>query len=204
MSQVERSILLALFSISSVSCNEILLMKDGIRQPGEESPATILAFMKKMGYPNENIFIFKDSSSFYTCMRDSVFIHHVFGVLLFSPGRFLIHPIDTLRNSFQGLNAINHLQGDTIYKADPTYSLQWLMHSLIPLNDSTRMDTANTDFIVVVTWATFLGRLNERLFSLGETLRGNKEVTVKLLFLCIDVQKTWKMTGKKNDIIEFE
>ncbi|MBN1198953.1 MAG: hypothetical protein JXA23_06355 [Bacteroidales bacterium] len=160
--------------------------------------------MKKQGYPNENTFIFKDSSSFFSCMRDSVFIQHVFGALPFSPGRLLIRSVDTLRDSWPGLDLIPHLKRDTLYRTDTNYSLQQLMHFLIPLTDSTSIDTANADFIVVVPWAAFLGRYNDRLFSVREAIRQNRKVVIKPLFLCIDVQQTWEIARNKNKVFEFE
>ena len=188
-------ILVPVFSISFISCKEVMMLKYGIHQPREETPESVGAFMEKMEYPNENTFIFKDSSAFYSCLRDSVFRSNLLGTLFFSPRGLLDNYKDTSRC---------HLKHDTIYHVDTGYTLQNLMGFIAPLNEQTRIDTADADYIVVITWATFLGKYNERLFSIREVIGENNEVTVKPLFLCIDIQEEWDFTDTEQDRLKFE
>ncbi len=183
------------FCVWFISCKEILMMRYGIRQPREETQESIQAFMDKMEYPNENTFIFKDSSAFYSCLRDSIFQSNALGTLFFSPQGLLASYNDTSHC---------HLHLDTTYFANTSYTLQKLMTFLVPLNDATLIDTMNANYIVVVTWATFLGKYNERLFSIRSTIRDNSDVTVKPIFLCIDIQKDWGMTNRERNALQFE
>ena len=196
--------LITLLCILFVSCNQILVMRYGIRQPREETPETILKFMGKMDYLNENIFIFKDSSAFYACMRDSIFLGNLLGTLFFSPQGVLAGYTDTLKCQWPGESFVQNLHSNTLPQANTGYTLQNLITSMVPLNDATRIDTANARYIVVVTWATFLGNYNERLFSIRDVIRQNAELEVKPVFLCIDVQKEWNLTNREKNALRFE
>jgi len=204
MNRMIRIGLIPLLSISSLACKEILMMRYGIRQPGVETPESIRKFMDKMEYPNENTFIFKDSFAFYTCLRDSIFQHNTPGTLCFSPNGRLTSSKDASRCQWPGDYFVRNVHRDTLYQADTGYSLRKLMTLLVPLNNATLVDTANANYIVLVTWATFLGKYNERLFSIRSAIRENIDVTVKPVFLCIDIQKDWGMTKKERNALQFE
>jgi len=161
-------------------------MRYGIRQPKEETPETIQAFLDKMNYPNENMFLFKDSISFYYCLRDSLFRTNVFGTLFFCHGRLM-----------------NHYK-DTVYHTDPLYRVDHLMEHLIPLNGSTKIDTCGADYLAVVTWGRFLGKYNERLFSVRKSAEENKFARVKTIFLCLDMQKEWNLPERGKNVLRFE
>lgn len=195
--------LVSFLSISLFSCKEIVMMRYGIHQPREETPESILAFMNKMDYPNENTFLFKDSTAFNTCMKDSIFRSNVLSTLFYSPQGLLINIKDTSMCQWSGGYFVRNLHQDSLYQSDPAYTIDNLMSSLIPLNGSTVIDTVNADYIVVVIWASFLGRYNERLFSIREAIRENPDVIVKPIFLCIDMQKSWNPTARDMEVLQF-
>lgn len=190
--------------LTTYSCKQVLMMRYNIHQPKKESPRTILAFMDKMDYPNENTFIFKDSSSFYKCLKDSVFRTNVPGTLFFAPQGLLVSYKDTSSGQWSGGYYVRNLHRDTIYQSDTAYTLQKLMSLLTPLNENTRIDTAIADYVVVITWATFLGKYNEWLFVIRDAIRENTEVIVKPVFLCIDLQKNWNPPKKEKNALRFE
>ncbi|MFH1159448.1 MAG: hypothetical protein V1733_00675 [bacterium] len=197
-------ILISLSCLSFFSCKQILLMRYGIRQPKEETPVTIMAFMDKMDYPNVSTFIFKDSSSFYTCMKDSIFQRNTLGTLFFYRNRLLINYKDTSKCQWSGGYFVMNLRNDTIYQTDSTCLFQRLMTNFIPLNATTKIDTAGADYIVLVTWARFLGKYNERLFSIRKAMEENPGVNIKAVFVCIDVQKEWNLTDREKNALQFE
>ncbi|NQV02272.1 MAG: hypothetical protein HQ542_06485 [Bacteroidia bacterium] len=180
------------------------MMRYGIHQPREETPEMILAFMDKMNYPNVNSFIFKDSSSFFRCMRDSVFLSNTLGTLFFYNNRLLVNYKDTSKGQWPGGCFVRNLRNDTVYQTDSAYSFQSLMAHFVPLNEMTQIDTTNTDYIVVVTWARFLGKYNERLFNIKEAIKENPAINVKAVFVCIDIQKEWNLTDKEKNALRFE
>lgn len=186
------------------SCKEVLLLRYGMHQPREETPESIVKFMEKMDYPNENTFLFKDSSSFYACMRDSVFRSNVLGTLFFSPRGLLDTYKDTSRCQWSGGYFVRNLKPDTLYHADTGYTLKKLMTFTTPLNGSTRIDTAGADYIVLVTWASFLGSYNHRLFSIRESIAENQDVTVRAVFLCVDLQKGWNPSKREKEVLRFD
>lgn len=196
--------LLLLLLITASGCKQVLLLRYGIHQPREETPESILRFMEKRDYPNENTFLFRDSSSFFACMRDSVFRSNVLGTLFFSPQGLLDDYKDTARCQWSGGYFVQNLKPDTLYHADTSYTLQKLMTFTRPLNERTRIDTAGADFVVFVTWASFLGSYNDRLFAIRESIRENTEVRVKPVFLCIDLQKSWNPSAREKEILRFD
>ncbi|MFH1297204.1 MAG: hypothetical protein ABIJ04_08035 [Bacteroidota bacterium] len=190
--------------LATSSCKQILMMRYGIRQPREETPETILAFMDKMNYPDVNTFIFKDSSSYNRCMRDPVFQANALGTLFFYHNRLLINYKDTSECQWSGGFFVRNLKSDTVYQTDSAYSFQRLIAHFVPLSEPTQLDTTAADYIVLVTWARFLGRYNERLFDIRRAVEENPAVNIKVVFVCIDIQKEWKLTDREKKAFRFE
>ena len=54
------------------------------------------------------------------------------------------------------------------------------------------------DFTIIVTWAKFLGDYNSRLFVLSEAVEQNKTARIRLIWLNIDMQESWKLTPEQK------
>ena len=150
-------------------------MRYGIRQPRLETPGSILEFARKMGYPVDNIFLFRDSASLIRSLKDPVFSRNLFRALSFTE---------------DGWCRLN------VPWTDTSYRYQTIMSSLISLSPDQPMDTLTKGLTVVITWATFLGRYNDRLFALPERFGAKRSMTTRFLFVCIDIQKSWKLVDK--------
>jgi len=180
-----------------VSCKQIVLWKYGIHNPRTESRASIGKFLNKTEVQNENIFVCRDSAAFYTCLRDTVFRENLFSTMVFSSTGLLNRLRDSSSCQWAGGMWISRLRPDTLYDTDTAYSFKKLMERFVPLNPSTRVDTAGASFLAVVSWGTFLGSYNKRLFSVQESAIQQSNVRVKTLFLCMDMLEEWNLTREQ-------
>ena len=57
------------------------------------------------------------------------------------------------------------------------------------------------DFIVVNTWAKFLGKYNERLFLVNETVKKRTDLKILMINLNIDMQKSWNLSEDQKIIL---
>jgi len=179
-------------------CKQIILWKYGIHAPREETPESIRKFLASHDFTNENIFIFRDSTVWAEYLRDTVSRSNMLGTLFYSPQGLLDNFIDTSKCQWSGGYHISTFKKDTVYHVDTTHSFVNLMARLMPLSRETVLDTANADYYAVVTWGTFLGKYNERLFIIREGSDEQKEVTVKAVFINIDMLKEWNLTDKQG------
>ena len=56
----------------------------------------------------------------------------------------------------------------------------------------------NPDFTIIVTWAKFLGEYNYRLFDLAGAVKEDKKSRIRLIWLNIDIQKSWHITDRQK------
>lgn len=180
-------------------CVTIVKWKYGITNPRDQRPASILRYAGKHGYPSGGQFIFCDSSAYCAALRDSLFRKNLFGTMIFDrEGRLLLR--DTARCQWSGYSRIAALAPDTIYPVAPKPYLPGLLSHLCGIGTDQGADTAARfdDFTVVVTWAIFIGSLNDRLFDLAGAVRENRRARLRMIWLNTDMQADWKLTGAQR------
>jgi hypothetical protein len=187
----------------SGSCRQIVKMRYGVREPREETPASITGFLKKMGQPAGSCFLFRDSASFCRYIKNPVFRENLLGSFFFNSKGLIIHHKDTTKCRWSATTFINNLSSDTLYQVDTTFRFKELFSHLSPLitGDTVKMSAEDYDFMIVITWAIFAGKLNERLFYADEAATGNPRIRARVLFLNVDMQRDWKLPQDKKLVI---
>lgn len=185
------------------SCKQVAKMKYGIHEPREETPSRILAFMKKMDQLSGTSYIFKDSSSYFHYLKNPTFRENLLGSFFFTEKGLLINCKDTAKCRWSVFNFVKDLRSDTTYKIDTAFRYQDLLQYITPLASSVDSSFSEKDFdyIVVITWAMFAGRLNERLFSADEATLENPKARIKVIFLNVDMQESWKIPDRQKIVI---
>ena len=51
---------------------------------------------------------------------------------------------------------------------------------------------------VIITWAKFIGKMNERLFVVSESVKDNKNAKIRLILLNSDMQKSWNLNESQK------
>ena len=184
-------------------CITIVKWKYGITTPREQSPASVLRFAEKRKYPKAGQFIFCDSAAYCAALRDSLFKKNLFGAMIFDREGRLLHR-DTTRCQWSGYSRIAALSPDTIYPVAPKPYLPALLSHLCGIGTDQGADTSARadDFTVVVTWAMFIGNLNDRLFDLDGAALENRRARVRMIWLNTDMQAAWKLKGPQRMSID--
>lgn len=191
-------ILISLMCLLFLSCKQIILWRYGIHEPRKETPESIRKFLAKQDFPNENIFIFRDSAGYMQYLRDSVCRHNLLGTLFYSPKGLLVTFKDTSQCQWAGGFQVSTFKKDTLYHVDTNRSFAKLMSGLKPLSGETTLDTACADYYAVVTWSVFLGKYNKRLFTIREAISEQQEVTVIPVFINVDKQTEWNLSDNQG------
>lgn len=186
------------------SCVTMIKWKYGIHNPREETPATILGFLKKMNRSDCDVFLFSDSASYCHYLGDPRFRKNLIGSLFFNEKGLMFNVKDSVRCQWSAGYFVRNLKTDTVYETDNTFRYQDLLKQLTPLSgDAIPADsTSRFDFVTVITWATFAGKLNERLFAVAEAARENKHARIRIVFLNFDMQKSWKLNSRQKLVIK--
>jgi hypothetical protein len=177
------------------SCAPIVKLSYGISNPKMESPQSLTRFLEKKRYPLDNQYQIKDSSSYIRIMNDSVFHTLLFRTLIFTGDLKLIE-IDTTHCQWSGGYAVERLKKDTVYSINDSISLTGITSFIMPLFDTSgHVDTRKGayDFIVVNTWAKFIGRLNERIFLSVESVKKREDLKILVINLNLDMQESWHL-----------
>ncbi len=189
--------------VSLTSCMTLVKWKYGITVPKEETPVSLLKFLEKMDKSPDDVCLFRDSSSFFKAMNDSLFRKNLLGSMVFSPKGFLLDVKDTSKCQWSVASLIHTLETDKEYVADTSYRFEELSKELVFLNGRDFPDSffIPYDYVVVITWGKFAGKLNQRLFDVEKQETGDFTKKIKLIFLNFDMQKSWNLTKKQKLIL---
>ena len=200
---MKRSLILCCLTLLLFSgCKQVLMWRYGIHDPREEKVTSIEKFLITHDFPTANVAIFKDSTTWNTFLKDSVYQRNILSTMFFSRDGLLDQFKDTSQCQWSGGYQVRLLRKDTIYHSDTTCQFAALMSMVKPLTSNTPFDTAGADYYAVITWGSFLGKYNDRLFGVQDAIASLQEVRVVPVFLCIDMLKEWNLT--KNQVLSFK
>ena len=196
---MKKNLLLLLLILNLASgCKQITIWKYGIRSPKTETPESILDYALKNGQNPENIFLFRDSSGFFSFFRDSLYKTSYFSAIVFDKNERLINFKDTSKCQWTTANEVGKLKKDTIYPSFLTHRLDSVISLLKPLGIDTAGSAEDYDFTVIFTWAKYIGQLNNRLFSIQDASAKNKNARIRVISLNLDMQKSWGLTKEQK------
>jgi hypothetical protein len=186
--------LVTLSLIAFSSCKMLIMKSQGIRNPKEETPESLISFLEKRNGPLENNFIFKDSASWlYFSMHPRIH-KEVIGTFLFNEHGLILNIKDSTKCQWSGINAISELHPDSTYNIDSTLKIQYIESLLLPLIPGLcKTQEKNSNFTVMMTWARFIGKLNDRIFLARDIVADNPNKNIRLIFINLDMQKSWHL-----------
>ena len=190
--------MIVLLSIST-GCKTYMSLKYGMTQPKEETPARLSAFLEKHHFPAENLYMFNDSASYCQEMRDPVFSKYLIGHMIFTrDGTLLQH--DTAQCQWAGYDLVKSLHPDSVYEKSSEVQLSQILPKIIPfgMNSTAAGSIMEPDFTLIVTWAKFIGKYNYRLFVLDEAVKLNTTARIRLIWLNVDMQESWKLSSEQK------
>jgi hypothetical protein len=178
----------------SSGCKNFMQFKYGITQPRVVTPSELADFLRKQHFPAENQFRFIDSSSYFQEMRNPKFNKYLLGHMIFDREGTMLQR-DTAQCQWAGKDKISSLRPDSVYDKCTDLHLNRILPKIQPLsgNSNPSDSLSKPDFTVLVTWGMFLGRYNYRLFDLDSAVRQNKTARIRLIWLNIDMQKSWNL-----------
>jgi hypothetical protein len=190
--------LACLLSIVS-SCKPYMHLRYGLTQPQEETPEEIMSFLKKHDFPTENQYAFFDTGSYCQAIKDPKFSKYLLGTLIFDRQGYLLQR-DTIKCQWAGYDVIKSLNPDSLYVRSMDLQMSGILPSIKPLSIDTTADEIknNPDFTVIITWAKFIGTYNHRLFDLAGAVNLNKICRIRLIWLNVDMQKSWHLTDSQK------
>jgi hypothetical protein len=183
-----------LVTVTLSSCKSYVKYKHGITKPYEETPGSLINFLEKNKFPGNNIYIFADSAEYIHAYKNEIFRQNLLGHMIFDrKGQLLIR--DTTKCQWAGADLIRRLHPDSIYPTTRTLTVDQLLKNIIPVGtvDSDKWTAQIPDFTLIVCWAKFLGKYNYRLFDLEGALKENQHSKIRLIWLNIDMQKSWHL-----------
>ncbi|MEI7980202.1 MAG: hypothetical protein WCI71_01025 [Bacteroidota bacterium] len=179
------------------SCRSVVGLKYGMKPPGEESPESLISFLKKNSFPANHQFLFKDSTGYYEALRNPQFRKNFLSHMIFDREGGLLYR-DTIKCQWAGADFIRSLDRDSSYMKTEGLVLSQVFSRIKPIELHSGSDDQeiNPDFTMVITWAKFLGKYNYRLFDLTAAVAENKGAIIRLIYLNIDMQKSWNIPEK--------
>jgi len=184
-------------------CRTLLGFRYGMSQPREETPETLISFLKKEKFPVNGMYLFDDSASYFKALRDPVFRKNILSHMVFDRRGHLLER-DTNQCQWAGYDFIRALNRDSSYQECPGYRLGPLLDCIRPFGGPGRYDsvTGPPDYVVVITWARFIGKYNQRLFVLSGAVQENTTASIRLIYLNVDMQKSWNLSDRQKVAIQ--
>lgn len=182
-----------LFVFLGSGCKQLILWKYGVRNPKKETAESIRAYATKYGQDPGKVWLFRDSTAFSWFSSDSIYRKTCFGAIVFNDIGLLLNYRDSSSCQWSAAAYVNQLKRDTTYRIDESRKFPAVFSYLVPLagRSSLAADTSRYDYTVVFTWAKYLGKMNERLFTINDAARSNPHANIRVISLNIDMQKSW-------------
>jgi hypothetical protein len=191
-----RKIILGIICIGILSngCKQILMCKYGITKPKIETPESILKFAQKYNQDLQQIYIFKDSTSYFSIMKDTIFKKNILSVLFFNQDGFLIDYRKNDQCQWSGGAFLQKYSVDSTYAIDSTFQLRSFLTNIIPIIPEDQLqDSTHYDLIIVGIWANFIGKYNERLFCVSDVAKNRQDVKTRIILLNMDMLEDWHL-----------
>ncbi len=184
-------------------CRTLLGFRYGMTQPREETPEKLISFLTKEKFPVNDMYLFADSACYFKALRNQVFRKNMLSHMVFDRRGHLLER-DTNKCQWAGYDFIRALNRDSSYRECAGYLLDPLLDCIQPFGDPVQNDsvTEHPDYIVVITWAKFIGKYNQRLFVLSEAVRENRTASIRLIYLNIDMQESWNLSEQQKVAIQ--
>jgi hypothetical protein len=175
------------------SCKQIFLWKYGVKAPRIETQSSILNYAKKQGQNPENIFLFRDSLAYNSFIKDTVFNKAFLSAIVFDKHGSIVDYKDPKSCQWSAVGYIEKLKRDTTYSVDTTHNFFSVLPSLVHLNGQSMVNgnPQDYDYIVLFTWAKFIGKINERLFAINEAAKNNPNASIRVISLNVDMLDSW-------------
>lgn len=193
---MKKKIYTILFLVLAITgCRQIIFWKYGMHDPQQETPQRLRSFLAGMNQPLAGQYIFGDSSSYLKFIWHPFYSKKLLRTLLFNEQGYLDSLMDPGKCQWSGGSYLLALHRDSLYHADTSIRYQSLLDSLKPLDTAGLVagDTGRYDFTALVTWGAFIGRYNERLFVNDLAVKGNRNARIRIIYLNIDMQESWKL-----------
>ena len=170
------------------------MLRYGIKDPKIETHESLLAFTEKFNLDSTQIYIFKDTVSYFQSLRDSIFKINTIGTLIFNKQGYFIDNRKTKSCQWSGCAFLDQYKQDSVYPTDSAYQLQSLLQKITPLSTYQQGDISNDfDLTMISIWAKFIGKYNERLFCLSEVAQKHPDLKVRIIYLNVDMLKDWNL-----------
>ena len=194
-------IFLTILLIILSSCTQIILKMQGGHLPRIENAETIASTLEKYNLSDSNNFIICDSSSYFKILKEIASLPEIMffndlgkrmeirkqgtctagvGVLIDSIQDYTVPDTSILSLFHQIDNLLYHLrtlEGETINKST----------------------LKGADYIVVIFWAKFIGKLNKTKVKQWElAVQAKKELKIEVLKVNCDVQEMWGLNEKRE------
>jgi len=173
-------------------CRQIVCWKHEIHQPCEEGPESLEKFLAQMGLTSKNVYLFKDAASFAYHIPNLALRHELIGMLVFDHHGLVQIQADTTSEGHGDIVA--GLNNEAIFLTDTTFRWQQLISDLLPMNGKhEELNQSAFDYLVMITWACFAGKLNEPISKIMDSARQNRNTRISFVLLNVDMQKSWKL-----------
>ena len=189
-----RFIFSVIMTVTICSCKSYVKYKNGISKPREETPESLINFLDKNKFPGNNIYVFSDSAGYGHALRNELFRKNLLGHMIFDRNGLLLDR-DSSKCQWAGAELLRNLHPDSSYSTTDKLTVDQILGKIVPVGvGDTLFDIGQLpDFTLVVSWGKFLGRYNYRLFDLEKALKENNYARIRLIWLNIDMQKSWQL-----------
>jgi len=196
-------LLLLTGSLLMTSCKAIMIRGAGVRTPKQETPGSLTKYLSEINGPLQNNYIPADSSAWRKIIRNPHISKTFTGTFIFTHEGIIVNPIDSGACQWSGVGAIALLDPDSTYITDTSFTIMDLEPLLVPLAEG-NLPSGNDpqDFTVVMTWARFMRKFNNRIFFAREMVQKNHKARIRLVFLNLDMQKSWML--KPDQVLKIQ
>lgn len=184
-----RHLLILILSILLLSsCNPIIKLMYGIKNPATETEESTVRYLERVGMQTNNIYALTENNYYTVASEIKIPSFYLFD----ANGNQIIVDEDcgALKTDF-----ISNLNKDKTYNTTQTIKLEDIISNLVYLDGkpATKFRNNEIDYYLVIYWAQFIGRINKKSPAKWENAAfENENVSISVIKINMDFRDFWE------------
>jgi hypothetical protein len=169
----------------------------GIKQPRVKNEKSIMRSAKKYGFDGGENYSLSPKGWIVGAVKSEP----INDVLIYDKDGYRVLPLDTVTCSSQNTDLLGFYQDSTRVKKDSLDQWESYKKNIVHLDGTTAAFDDEYDYTVVLTWASFVGRLNKTMTKeRSEYLKQNQPegYNIRLLYINKDIRDYWPDSVKSK------
>jgi hypothetical protein len=174
------------------SCQSVMKLAYGIKNPTVQNSNDVIKSAIALSLDTSKVYsLTYDAYIDRTLKNGEAPVH----IEIFSSNGLLVVPNDTAISECSGRIAdyLTTMDDSSYYYLSDSIGINRYLQGLVTINgkELSNLPVTNANFIAVINWASYAGRLNNKISTWSQSLQDHQSVTFDIIYVNLDFRDFW-------------